>query len=198
MSRYEENHLSFSTSADDQAFKLDYDSQGYKVYTSNEIISGRKCFEFKWENGTGGLVAGFQSERTNLWIFMPGTSFQMIWEKDGNRLIEEYVNISTALNTKYMACINTYDNIFFLQINRLSKYFVYTPAIGEKFKVVTRCGQALKTAYGRLYFGNTGFENSLPPRYTPVIDRSIDIGNTCRLFMPFHITPLHIYVFISV
>ena len=129
---------------------------------------------------------------------MTEPNLRMVWEKSGERLIDNYTNITAEINETFMTCINTYDSTFFLQIDNLIKYIVFTPVKAEKFRVVVRNGASSLSSYVRMYFGNTNFKNNLPPKFYPVIDNGIEYKVSCRPIFPFHIDYKLITVFILI
>lgn len=188
--------MSFDTSSDNQSFNLYYASGTYAMYTSDDFVSGRKCMEFLWENGTGGYSIGFGSQSIRIIAFMHESKHQLICDLRGNRIRDEQTDIAAKLNTKYMVCINTYESTFLLQIGNQYRYIDYTPVESEKLRIVVKNGASAKRAYVRMFFGNTRFNNTLPPRYSAVIDKDIDYCITCRQSLPFSYNNLFIFLFI--
>ena len=107
--------------------------------------------------------------------------------------------MNAKLNDKYMVCINTYENTFLLQYGDQYRYIDYIPVEGEKLRINVQNGAKAMRASVRMFFGNTRFNNTLPPRYSAIVSKDIDYYCvTCRQCLLFRFDILLNFLFILV
>ena len=63
----------------------------------------------------------------------------------------------------------------------------------EKLRITVQNGAMEKRAFVRMFYGNTPFNNTIPPGYSPVIVKDFDYPITCHQNLPFRFDVMLIF-----
>ena len=180
MTLVKKNVLMFSVYEKQKEFHLNgTETNMWPEYKSQELIRGRKCYEFYWNGGDCSFVTGFKRENISLYFFCVFHKPKLAFRLNGVDTDYYFEGKDVNVNEKYMICIDTIDRKFLLINETDTKTIKYNSSISEFIHFIHQGSELHKDVATEIFDKNL-FKYKMPLSYLPVTDRRLFEYQTCK------------------